>query len=140
MNFSIRKNSIGQKVPKNWRKEAEENIEEIRKVLREAEVDIVVNADHTFLRFYPEQEYVLAPTGCKRVGGKRIKTDEKAGCTLMVSAELNSSSLLPPFVVLNGTKKVNAKELQRTNWWKYRDWNTRPGPFCNNHLSREALV
>jgi hypothetical protein len=48
----------------------------------------------------------------------------------MVSAELNSSSLLPPFIVFNGTKKVNAKELQRTNWWKYRDWNTRPGQFA----------
>jgi hypothetical protein len=45
MNFSIRKNSIGQKVPEKWHEEAEANIDEIRKVLKEVEVDIVVNAD-----------------------------------------------------------------------------------------------
>jgi hypothetical protein len=32
----------------------------------------------------------------------------------MVTAELNSSKLLPPFFVLNGRKKVNAKNLQQT--------------------------
>jgi hypothetical protein len=87
---------------------------------------VIVNADQTFLRFYPEHEYVLAPTGCKRVGGK-IRSDEKSGCTLMVTAELNSSKLLPPFLVLNGRKKVNAKNLQQTLWWKYQDWSSRPG-------------
>jgi hypothetical protein len=126
INYSERKNSIGQKVPEDWREQAIANAEEVRKVFKEADVDIVVNADQTFLRFYPEQEYVLAPKGCKRVGGK-VKTDEKAGCTLMVSAELNSSRLLPPFIVMNGTKKINAKNLQQTLWWRYRDWSSRPG-------------
>jgi hypothetical protein len=126
MNFAVRKNSIGQKVPEDWRELAVANVEEIRKALQEANVDIVVNADQTFLRFMPEQEYVLAPKGCKRVGGK-VKTDEKAGCTLMVSTELNSSQLLPPFLVMNGTKKVDAKQLEQTLWWKYRDWTSQPG-------------
>jgi hypothetical protein len=63
INFSVRKNSIGQKVPENWRELSVANAEEVRKVFKEADVEVIVNADQTFLRFYPEHEYVLAPTG-----------------------------------------------------------------------------
>jgi len=62
-------------------------------------VEILINADQTFVRFFPESEYVLAPTGIRRVGGK-VRADEKTGFTLMVSAELGSSQatfLLPCF-------------------------------------------
>eukprot|EP00956_Cyclotella_meneghiniana_P024783 scaffold50391_cov37-Cyclotella_meneghiniana.AAC.1 len=126
IHFSHRKNSIGQKIPENWRAMAVENVEEVRKVFIEAGVDVVVNADQTFIKFYPEVEYVLAPSGAKRVGGK-MNADDKAGFTVMVTAELNASKLLPPFIVYNGTKKKDAQDLERTLWWKYRNWSDAPG-------------
>ena len=43
---------------------------------------------------------------------------------MMVAAELNSSSLVAPFIVFDGTKKKNAKNLTQTSWWKYRNWKT----------------
>ena len=86
--------------------------EKIRQKFIDAGVDVVVNADHTFLRFYPEEEYVLLPKGPKRIGGK-IKLDEKAGFTCMVGAELDTSRLIPPFL----------KYLQQTNWYKCCNWN-----------------
>ena len=53
----------------------------------EANCDVVVNADQTFVNFYPETKQVIAPTAVKRVGGC-VKSDDKAGFTLMVSLEL----------------------------------------------------
>eukprot|EP00957_Ditylum_brightwellii_P185835 14149059-Ditylum_brightwellii.AAC.1 len=59
----------------------------------------------------PEMEYVIAPTGAKCVGGK-LKVDDKAGFTVMVTTELNSSIMLDPFFVFDGTKKEDAKEIK----------------------------
>jgi hypothetical protein len=49
----------------------------------------VVNADQTFMRFFPEAEQVAAPTGVKRVGSI-VKTAPIDGCTLMVTAEFGT--------------------------------------------------
>lgn len=114
INFCARKNSIGQKFPQNWRELAVANSAEIRKLLREANVDVVINADQTFLKYYPEMDMVLAPTGAKRIGGK-INVNEKAGITCMVSADYYSSRLMPPFLVFDGIKRVDAKNPQMTN-------------------------
>ena len=59
--------------------------DKIHQKFSDAGVDVVLNADHTFVRFYPEEEYVLAPMGVKRIDGK-IELDEKAGFTCMVGA------------------------------------------------------
>ena len=67
------------------------------------EVDIVVNFNQTFVQFTPEADYVIAPTGTRRIGGK-IKHNEKLGFAVMVGYELNSSLMLPPFIVFIGTK------------------------------------
>ena len=124
--FSVRKNSIGQTVPENWRELAEKNSADLNKLFLEGKVDVVINADQTFVNFLPEAQYVLAPKGAKRIGGK-IKGDEKSGFTLMVAAELNSSQLLPPFVVFNGTRIEESKRPQTTNHYKYKEHHNRPG-------------
>ena len=123
MHFSNRRNSIGQKVPADWREKAEANVKEIKRILKELGVEVVINADQTFIQYYPESEYVLAPKGARRVGGN-LESNEKSGFTLMVGAELNSSSLVAPFVVFDGTKKKSAKNLTQTSWWKYRNWKS----------------
>ena len=67
------------------------------------EVDIIINFDQTFAQFTPEVDYVITPTGACRIGGK-IKHNEKLGFAVMVGYELNSSLMLPPFIVFIGTK------------------------------------
>ena len=54
-----------------------------------------------FFLYYPEDSHVIAPVGSKRVGST-IKTDEKKGCTVMGAMGMFSSTLLPPFIVLEG--------------------------------------
>ena len=68
--FSVRKNSIGQTVPENWRELVEKNSADLNKLFVEGKVDVVINADPKFVNFLPEAQYVLAPKGAKRIGGK----------------------------------------------------------------------
>jgi hypothetical protein len=48
-NYSIHKITISQSLPVDWRQKAEENSARIREKFRTEKVDIVVNADETFL-------------------------------------------------------------------------------------------
>jgi hypothetical protein len=80
--YALRKKTVSQKVPADWRAQAEKGADEIRNELREC--DVIVNADQTFINFFPEADYVVAPRGAKRVGTV-VSSNEKAGCTLMVT-------------------------------------------------------
>ena len=121
MGWSLRKNSIGQIVPPDWREQAEANAAELRNKFREANVDVMLNADQTFVNFYPEESVVVAPTGTNRVGG-RVKADVKAGFTAMVSCNMLTSKMDPPFVVYNGMKLKDAQRPETTLAWKHRNW------------------
>ena len=118
-----RKNSIGQVVPNSWREDSEEASKEIREKLKDC--DVVVNADQTFIKLHMEHEKVLAPSGTKRVGGKVNPTDKKAGFTFMVTVEMFSNSILPPFLVFNGTKMSEAKRPTRTLDFRYHSNSTK---------------
>jgi hypothetical protein len=125
--WSFRKNSVGQTVPPDWRKKAERNAAKITKRFKDEEVDVVLNADQTFVNFYMEETEVVAPTGIKRVGG-RVKAEVKKGFTAMVAVNLKTSEMDPPFVVYNGTKLSSARNPERTLWYKHRNWrNSAPG-------------
>ncbi len=119
INFVSRKNSIGQVVPDNWRELAEETAERIRKNL--ADCDVIVNADQTFVKLYMESDFVLAPVGTKRVGGK-VDTDKKAGFTIMVTVEMARNIICNPFIVFTGMKQSEAKQPTRTLDYKYQSW------------------
>lgn len=125
IHFGARSESIGQKVPDNWRPMAEADAKTIRTDFKAADIDIVMNADQTFVHFYSEVGKVLAPKGTKRVGGK-IKANEKAGFTLMLGSELGSSQLVPPFIVFTGTKISEAVRPEQTLAYKYKDWSKGP--------------
>ena len=99
--WTIRKTTVSQKVPTNWHQIAHEDSNRITRRMKEAGVDVLINADQPFFLFYPEDQQVIAPIGTKRVGST-IQIDEKKGCTVMGAMELFSSSLLPPFIVLQG--------------------------------------
>jgi hypothetical protein len=64
----VEKNSISRSVSVDWHKKAEENSARIREKFREEDIDVVVNADETFLLFHPFGERLLAPTGAKHAG------------------------------------------------------------------------
>jgi hypothetical protein len=66
--FSIRKIPISQRVPADWRSKAEENTARIRATFLKEDVDVVINADETFLLFHPFGQRLIAPTGVKQVG------------------------------------------------------------------------
>eukprot|EP00804_Cyclotella_cryptica_P009838 CCRYP_014149-RA/>CCRYP_014149-RA protein AED:0.04 eAED:-0.04 QI:0/-1/0/1/-1/1/1/0/248 len=52
----------------------------------------------------------------------------------MVGAELDANRLIPPFLVFNGTKRVDATNLQQTNWYKYQNWN-KEAPGCTARVT-----
>jgi len=122
--YSDRKNCIGQAVPDDWYDISIEATKEIRNDFLSENVDVVVNADQTFINFHPESSYVIVPKSSRHVGGN-VKADVKLGFTLMVTAELNSSTLQDPFVVFTGIKMEEAaSETSRlqTNDYKYSTW------------------
>ena len=86
---------------------------------------MVVCADQTFIKYLPEEEKVLVPTGTSRVGTTVEGPDKRKGVTLMLSAFIRkmedgsyTKGLLPPFIVFNG--KTGA-----TLYKRYRDWSRR---------------
>ena len=54
MNFSLWKNSISQTVPSEWHNISTSGSKDIRQAWKDGEVDVVVNADQTFVNFYAE--------------------------------------------------------------------------------------
>jgi hypothetical protein len=54
------------------------------KFLRE-KVDVVVNADETFLLFHPFGNQLVAPTGVKHVGTVVQADNEKFGATVLIA-------------------------------------------------------
>jgi hypothetical protein len=101
-NYSVRKISISQSVPPDWRQKAQENAERIRTTFCKEKVDVVVNADETFLLFHPFGQRLIAPTGVKRVGTALQVDNEKWGATVMIACEYRTSSILPPMVIFTG--------------------------------------
>lgn len=79
-------------------------------------MQVVIAADETFLRFHEASSTVVAPKGAKRVG-TAMKSNEKEGCTLMVSMEMISSSTVRD---IEGTIWENTYEgsvLFTSNHW-----------------------
>ncbi len=63
--YSIRKNSISQSVPVDWQMKAESNAARIRAQFLEEDVDVVINADETFVLFHMQDHRLIVPTGIK---------------------------------------------------------------------------
>jgi hypothetical protein len=110
---------MSQTVPVDWCNKAEENSARIRERFRANNVDVVVNADETFLLFHPFGEKLLAPVGVKCVGTAAQVDNEKFGATVMIACEYWTSSILPPMVIFTG---VYCAKLM-TEWAKYSKGN-----------------
>lgn len=113
--WSVRKITISQSVPVDWRSKAVENSARIRQKFNEEKVGVVVNADETFLLFHPFGDKVIAPLGKKRVGTAAQVDNEKFGATIMIACEYKTSSILPPMIIFTG---VYCAKLM-TEWANY---------------------
>ena len=123
--YCVRKTTVSQSIPKNWKDLAIEGAARVRKTFEDENVSVVIAADETFLRFHESSSTVLVPKGAKRVG-TAIKCNEKEGCTVMVSMEMISSQLLPPFVIFKG--KFGMTLMKK--WQKYSESTVL---FTQNH-------
>lgn len=86
------------------------------KKFREKNGGSVMAADETFIRFHERYAHILDPSSEKYVGSA-AKCNEKEGCTLMVTMDLISSSLLRPFIVFPGKFDKNLMQ----HWQSYSD-------------------
>jgi len=115
--YSIRKNSISQSVPLDWRNKAEENALRIRTLFKNEKVDVVINADETFVLFHMKDTRLIVPQGIKRVGTSTQVDNEKMGATVLISCEFRTSMILPPMVIFTGV--YGAKLMQQ--WENFED-------------------
>jgi hypothetical protein len=100
--YSIRKNSILQSVPVDWRQKSEENTLRIRTLFKDENVDVVVNADENFVLFHMQDGHLIVPTGTKRVGSAAQVDNKKVGATVIIGCEFRTSSILPPLIFFTG--------------------------------------
>lgn len=113
--FCVRKSTVSQKIPLDWRSKAEEGAARVRETFLKENVDVVIAADETFIRFHEAYDKVIAPRGEKRIGSAAF-ADEKAGCTVLPTMEMNSSLLLSPLIIFTG---VFGATLMK-QWKNYR--------------------
>ncbi len=119
--YSVRKNSISQSIPVDWRVKAEENALRIRNQFHKAKVDVVINADETFVLFHMQDHKLIVPTGIKRVGTAAQVDNEKVGVTVLISCEFKTSMILPPMVIFTGV--YGAKLMHQ--WEAFEDGKNR---------------
>lgn len=110
-NYSIRRNSISKSVPVDWRSKAEDNALRIRTLFKEEKVDVVINADETFVLFHMQTDRLIVPTGIKRVGSAAQVDNDKMGATVLIAAEFRTSMILPPMIIFTGV--YGAKLMQQ---------------------------
>ena len=111
--YVSRKTTFSQKIPIDWRKNAEEGAKRVRDRFKSEKVDVIISADETFLKFHEQSFPVLAPRGTKRIG-RAVKIDEKVGCTVMVSMDMYGSFLPRPFIIFTGGLGANLMKKWQT--------------------------
>ena len=89
------------KIPPNWKELSIAGACCVRKLFKEEDVDVVLSADETFLRFHECTNKVLAPIGVKRVG-VALSVNEKNGCSVMITLDMHLNKALPPFIIFTG--------------------------------------
>eukprot|EP00968_Pinguiococcus_pyrenoidosus_P019321 scaffold2088_cov452-Pinguiococcus_pyrenoidosus.AAC.1 len=128
--FSERKKTVSQLVPDNWESLVRQAAASVRETMQD--VDVLLNADQTFVLFNNETERVAAKRGARRIGSN-VKYNPKKGCTLMVTVD-SRGILLKPFLVLDG-------KFGKTLHQRYLTWD---GPsevaFQERHWFDDQIV
>jgi len=131
--YSVRKSTVSQKIPEDWRRLSELGSKRVREAFSEANVDVVLAADETFIRFHETRGFVIGPTGEKRIG-TAAQIDDKAGCTVLPTMDMTASRLLAPMVIFTG---VFGATLMK-KWQTYSDSLVM---FTKNHwMTAETFI
>ena len=99
--FTIRKKTVSQSIPEDWLSLVKKGAARVRERFMEEDVDVVLAADETFIRFHESYDTVLAPIGEKRIGST-ARIDNKMGCTVLPTMDMSASCLLPPMIIFTG--------------------------------------
>ena len=123
--FKARKSSVCQKLPHEWKLLALVGALRVRTKFSEANVDIVLSADETFVKFHEYSDLSLVPKGTKKVASA-LKFNEKEGCIVMVTLDMIDNRVLPPFIVFAGS-------FGKTNMRKYKSVTKATVLFTKTH-------
>ena len=140
-NFAIRAKTVSQKVPDDWKEQADDFVTAGRALFIAKGVEIVLAADQTFVYTHSgDNENVIAPVGAKRVG-TTVDTDNKQGWTLMVTQEYSKSCCLIPYWVVGGNSCLyedGADHERRSKLPTFLDTakKNRNPKACRNQLDR----
>ena len=96
--MTVRKKTVSQSIPRNWKDVAITSSNDIRQSFRNAGVSVVLSADETFIKFHESSHSCVAPVGVKRVGYS-AKEKNKSGVTLLPTLDMTASRLLPPLII-----------------------------------------
>ena len=96
--MTVRKKTVSQSIPKNWKEIALTTSNTIRETFRNAGVSVVLSSDETFIKFHESSDTCVAPVGVKRVGYS-AKEKNKSGVTLLPTLDMTASRLLPPLII-----------------------------------------
>jgi DDE superfamily endonuclease len=99
--FVTREKSVSQKIPEDWYPLSLEGAARVRATFLRENVDVVLAADETFVKFSESSSKVIVKKGAKRVGCA-INMDLKDGCTVIPTMNMLGSRLLEPVVVFKG--------------------------------------
>ena len=86
------------KNPPNWKQLSIDGACLMRKLFKEEDVDVVLLADETFLRFHECNKKVLVPIGLKRVG-VALSLHETNDWSIMITLDIFASIVLSPFII-----------------------------------------
>ena len=100
MPFTVRRETIGQKVPTGWKQLAIDSTVEIREKAQEA--DVLIAVDEVAFNYHPQDATVIARRGARRVGGI-VGADTKAGASVALAVEFGRDCILRPFIVMDGS-------------------------------------
>jgi predicted ATP-dependent Lon-type protease len=95
----------------DWRVKAEDNALRIRNLFKDENVDVVINADETFVLFHMQDHKLIVPTGMKRVGTAAQVDNDKVGATVLIACEFKMSMIIPPMIIFTGV--YGAKLMQQ---------------------------
>ncbi|KAF1322338.1 hypothetical protein FI667_g11358, partial [Globisporangium splendens] len=133
-NWNVKARKVAPKVPTNWYELAIKTSTELRAMMRD--VDVLISADEMFMNFYPQDE---RQSGVNRsstdgensspsLASPSTTDDTKKGCTVMLSCELFSSMLLPPFIIMPSAVSASAEGNDVDPLMKkYEAWITNGG-------------
>ena len=78
-----------------------DGVHRVHKLIEEEDVDVILSADETILRFHETTKKILALKGVKRVG-VALPVNEKNDYLVMRALDMFANITLPPFVIFIG--------------------------------------